>query len=138
MAGQVGAVVTFVGLVRDYRQSPEDVSAAEPNRIGVQTLTLEHYPGMTEKSIKKIVEQACERWPLLATHVIHRVGELKASEQIVMVAVASGHRGAAFAAAEFIMDYLKTDAVFWKKEQGEQGARWIESTAEDHQRQQQW
>ena len=130
-AGQVGAVVVFVGLVRDHGKF-------EQKDQPVETLTLEHYPGMTEKSIEGIVAKARQRWPLLASHVIHRVGELSACEQIVLVAVASAHRSAAFAAAEFIMDYLKTDAILWKREAGAGGSTWIESTAEDKQRQSQW
>jgi molybdopterin synthase catalytic subunit len=99
-----GAIVTFSGLVRDLDEGRE-----------VKSLTLEHYPGMTESSLGKIVAQAGERWPLLDVTVIHRVGELKGGEQIVFVGVASLHRQAAFAACEFIMDYLKTRAPFWKK-----------------------
>ncbi|MEJ2089226.1 MAG: molybdenum cofactor biosynthesis protein MoaE, partial [Gammaproteobacteria bacterium] len=121
--GAVGAVASFTGLVRD-RAGDETVSA----------LHLEHYPGMTERSIEKIVEEASERWPLLDVVVVHRVGSLGAREQIVYVQVASGHRAAAFAGAEFIMDYLKTDAVLWKRETGSTADRWIEATAVDRQR----
>ncbi len=101
----VGAVVTFSGLVRDINQGKE-----------VSSLTLEHYPGMTEKSLTKIVEQAKSRWNIIDCTVIHRIGELKLSDQIVFVGIASLHRQDAFAACEFIMDYLKTEAPFWKKE----------------------
>ncbi|MEM7099786.1 MAG: molybdenum cofactor biosynthesis protein MoaE [Pseudomonadota bacterium] len=130
--GQAGAVVTFVGLVRDHFKSSTNA------REAVDSLTLEHYPGMTEGSIQRIVAQACERWPLLASHVVHRVGELRAQDQIVLVAVSSAHRAAAFAAAEFIMDYLKTDAIFWKKEVRGDEVHWIESTSEDLERQKHW
>jgi len=94
-------------------------------------MTLEHYPGMTEKSIEEIVTQAKGRWQVLDSLVIHRVGKLKPTEQIVLVIVTSAHRGDAFAACEFIMDYLKTKAPFWKKEQTGEGARWVEARATD-------
>ncbi len=126
-----GAVVTFVGLVRDLNEGTGDASS-------VSTLTLEHYPGMTESSIERILDQAEARWPLLEVQVIHRVGTMTPAEQIVLVAVASAHREAAFAAAEFVMDYLKTDAVFWKQERTAEGQHWVQSTATDHQRAQQW
>ncbi len=117
---RVGAVVTFVGAVRDMN---EGTSVAE--------MELEHYPGMTEQSLQKIVEEACARWPLAGALVIHRVGPLKPMEQIVLVAVSSAHRGEAFAACEFIIDYLKTDAPFWKKEQTPEGARWVDARVTD-------
>jgi len=125
--GELGAVATFIGLVRDRFEGAR-----------VSTLHLEHYPGMTEKSIEAIVTQATDRWPLLDVLVVHRIGALDARAQIVYVQVASGHRDAAFAAAEFIMDYLKTEAVFWKRESGESSERWVESTAEDRQRRAAW
>ena len=125
--GGLGAVATFIGLVRDQ-------FAGE----SVNTLHLEHYPGMTEKSIETILDQATERWPLLDVLVVHRVGALAAEAQIVYVQVGSAHRDAAFAAAEFIMDYLKTEAVFWKRESGDRSERWVESTAEDRQRRAAW
>ncbi len=128
---ELGALVSFVGLVRD-----RNVHAG--NGGEVSTLTLEHYPGMTESSIDKILDEAQTRWPLLHVKVIHRVGTLHPTDQIVLVAVASGHRDAAFAAAEFIMDYLKTKAVFWKKEQTEAGTLWVQSTQSDHARAQNW
>ena len=109
----VGAVASFVGVVRDVR------------------MTLEHYPKMTENSIKKIVEAACSRWKVMDCTVIHRYGELAPHDQIVLVAVASAHRGDAFAACEFIMDYLKTQAPFWKKEHRPEGAAWVEAKAAD-------
>jgi len=117
---KVGAVASFLGLVRDINEGD-----------GVSTLTLEHYPGMTERSLEKIVREAFERWDLLDATVIHRVGELHPTDPIVMVAVASGHRGDAFAACEFIMDYLKTQAPFWKKELTGEGERWVEARDSD-------
>ncbi len=115
-----GAVVTFIGKVRDFNQG-DDVTG----------LSLEHYPGMTEKSLEKIVEQANERWPLIATRVIHRVGDLELGDQIVFVGVSSAHRGAAFQACEFIMDYLKTQAPFWKKERTAEATRWVDARDTD-------
>ena len=117
---RIGAVATFVGVVRDVN---DDGTVAE--------MTLEHYPGMTEKAIEEIIVQAKGRWKVLDALVIHRVGTLKPADQIVLVIVTSGHRGDAFAACEFIMDYLKTRAPFWKKEQTGQGARWVEARATD-------
>jgi len=117
---KVGAVASFLGLVRDVNEGD-----------GVSTLTLEHYPGMTERSLEKISKEAFERWDLLDATVIHRVGELHPTDPIVMVAVASGHRGDAFAACEFIMDYLKTQAPFWKMERTDEGERWVEARAAD-------
>ena len=111
--GGVGAVASFVGIVRDVR------------------MTLEHYAGMTEGSIRKIVEEAQKRWQVMDCTVIHRHGELAPHDQIVLVAVASAHRGDAFAACEFIMDYLKTQAPFWKKETTPQGARWVDARETD-------
>ncbi len=117
---RVGAIVTFVGTVRDMN---EGASVAE--------MELEHYPGMTEQSIGRIIDEARERWPLFAALVIHRVGPLKPTEQIVLVACTAAHRGEAFAACEFIIDYLKTEAPFWKKEQTPEGARWVDARATD-------
>ena len=117
---RVGAVVSFVGTVRDMN---DGASVAE--------MELEHYPGMTEQSIEAIVAKACARWPLFAARVVHRVGPLKPLEQIVLVACTSAHRGDAFAACEFIIDYLKTEAPFWKKEQTPEGARWVDARATD-------
>ena len=114
----VGAVASFIGVVRGDG--------------GVETMTLEHYPGMTEKALEAIVDEACSRWPaVVGVRVIHRVGELRVGEQIVFVGVAGGHRGEAFAACEFIMDYLKTRAPFWKKEQTAAGSRWFEARDSD-------
>jgi molybdopterin synthase catalytic subunit len=116
----IGAVASFVGLVRDNNDG-----------AGVRTLTLEHYPGMTEKALAAIVAEAETRWPLLGVTVIHRVGELAPTDPIVLVAVAAGHRGEAFAACEFIMDYLKTRAPFWKKEATPGGERWVDARETD-------
>jgi molybdopterin synthase catalytic subunit len=117
---QIGAVASFIGVVRDVN----DGSA-------VAEMTLEHYPGMTEKSIEAIIGEAKARWDIFDALVIHRIGRLKPLDQIVLVVVTGAHRGDAFAACEFIMDYLKTSAPFWKKEQTPQGARWVESRASD-------
>src|SRR3954463_9086318 len=117
---KIGAVASFVGLVRDVR------------------MTLEHYPGMTESAIRKIVDQAGSRWQVMDCTVIHRYGDLEPNDQIVMVAVASAHRGDAFQACEFIMDYLKTQAPFWKKEHGAAGARWVEARAVDDEAADRW
>ncbi|HUK03969.1 MAG TPA: molybdenum cofactor biosynthesis protein MoaE [Burkholderiales bacterium] len=116
----IGAVASFVGVVREV------------------PMTLEHYPGMTERAIEKIVEEAKGRWQVMDCTVIHRYGALKPGDQIVMVAVASAHRGDAFAACEFIMDYLKTQAPFWKKEQTARGSRWVEAKASDDQAAERW
>ena len=116
----IGAVASFVGLVRDVR------------------MTLEHYPGMTESAIRKIVEKAASRWQVMDCTVIHRYGELEPNDQIVMVAVASAHRGDAFQACEFIMDYLKTQAPFWKKEHRAGGATWVEARASDDEAAERW
>jgi molybdopterin synthase catalytic subunit len=124
---QVGAVVTFIGTVRDLN---EGESVAE--------MELEHYPGMTEKALQGIVEQAKSRWDLFDALVIHRVGPLLPKDQIVLVAVTSAHRGEAFAACEFIIDYLKTEAPFWKKEQTPQGARWVDARLSDDAALQKW
>ena len=117
---KVGAVASFIGVVRDVN---DDKSVSE--------MTLEHYPGMTEKAIEDIIGQARGRWDVLDALVIHRVGILRPTDQIVLVVVTSAHRGDAFAACEFIMDYLKTRAPFWKKEQASTGARWVEARETD-------
>ena len=117
---KIGAVASFIGVVRDINEGG-----------AVAEMSLEHYPGMTEKAIGEIVAQARARWNVLDALVIHRVGRLKPTDQIVLVAVASGHRGDAFAACEFIMDYLKTRAPFWKKEATGAGSRWVEARASD-------
>ncbi|HLB15278.1 MAG TPA: molybdopterin synthase catalytic subunit MoaE [Burkholderiales bacterium] len=123
----VGAVASFVGVVRDRNDGD-----------AVATLTLEHYPGMTEGAIEAIVEEARSRWAIIDVTVVHRVGELKPLDQIVLVVVAGGHRGDAFAACEFIMDYLKTRAPFWKKEQTPEGARWVDARASDDDAAERW
>ena len=117
---EVGAVATFLGLVR-YVSGGSNVAA----------MTLEHYPGMTEKSLEEIVEQACARWSLYGVRVIHRFGRLEPGDRIVFVGVAGAHRGEAFAACEFIMDYLKTRAPFWKLEETPEGARWVDARDSD-------
>ena len=117
---QVGAVVAFVGTVRDMNDG-----------AGVSEMELEHYPGMTEKALEDIVAEAGSRWDIFDALVIHRVGPLKPLDQIVLVAVTSAHRGEAFDACEFIMDYLKTQAPFWKKERTPQGARWVDARVTD-------
>lgn len=122
-----GAVVTFSGLVRDL-----------DNERQVESLTLEHYPGMTESSLETIIGEAQQRWSILDASVIHRIGELKAREQIVFVAVASLHRADAFSACEFIMDFLKTRAPFWKKCRDENGESWVESKASDEDASARW
>jgi molybdopterin synthase catalytic subunit len=117
---KTGAVVTFVGVVRDFNDGS-----------GVAEMELEHYPGMTEKALEDIVAQAKTRWEIFDALIIHRVGPLKPLDQIVLVAVTSAHRGEAFFACEFIIDYLKTQAPFWKKEQTPDGARWVDARATD-------
>ena len=121
-AGQpgVGAVAAFVGLVRDMNEGS-----------GVSEMALEHYPGMTEKALEAIVAEARARWDILGARIIHRVGTLQPCDQIVLVAVSSAHRGEAFAACEFIMDYLKTRAPFWKKEETAAGSRWVDAREAD-------
>jgi molybdopterin synthase catalytic subunit len=116
----VGAVASFVGLVRSSNDGAR-----------VHAMTLEHYPGMTEKALEDICAQAQARWDLVDTLVIHRVGALEPGDRIVLVGVSSAHRGEAFAACEFIMDYLKTRAPFWKREQTSEGARWVEARDSD-------
>ena len=117
---RVGAVAAFIGTVRDLNDRRE-----------VTALTLEHYPGMTEQALEGIVGEARGRWEIYDALVIHRVGALKPLDQIVLVVVTSAHRGEAFAACEFIMDYLKTRAPFWKKEETPEGARWVDARASD-------
>ena len=123
----VGAVVSFVGQVRDLN---------EGNAIA--TLTLEHYPGMTEKSLEAIVSQAKSRWNIMDATIIHRVGTLLPLDQIVLVAVSSEHRGEAFSACEFMMDYLKTEAPFWKKEATAEGEQWLEAKKTDETARKRW
>jgi molybdopterin synthase catalytic subunit len=116
----IGAIASFLGLARDLNEGS-----------GVQAMTLEHYPGMTEKALAALIEEANARWTLLDVTVIHRVGRLLPGDPIVLVVVAGQHRGEAFAACEFIMDYLKTRAPFWKKEETPQGERWVDARASD-------
>ena len=132
-ADNAGAIATFTGLVREFYEASD--KGAKPS---VQSLFLEHYPGMTEKALSDIVAQAQARWDVLACRVVHRVGELQAKEQIVYVGVASTHRVDAFAAAEFIMDYLKTRAPFWKKQAAGDKTQWIESRESDELARKRW
>ena len=123
----VGAVAAFIGTVRDVNA---DASVA--------SMTLEHYPGMTEKALAAIIADAKSRWAIVDALVIHRVGALAPTDQIVLVGVTSAHRGDAFAACEFIIDYLKTRAPFWKKEETPDGARWVEARASDDEAAARW
>lgn len=122
-----GAVVSFIGQVRDLNEGD-----------AVSKLTLEHYPGMTEKALEAIVKLAQSRWDIFDTVIIHRIGSLQPADQIVLVAVSSAHRGEAFKACEFIMDYLKTEAPFWKKEQTSTGERWVEAKISDEDARERW
>ena len=124
---RIGALASFVGLVRDINDGSH-----------VSEMTLEHYPGMTEKSIEAIIDEAVERFGIFGARVIHRIGLLQPMEQIVLVAVTSAHRGKSFEACEYIMDYLKSLAPFWKKEQTEQGARWVDARVSDEQALARW
>jgi molybdopterin synthase catalytic subunit len=128
-AGQprIGAVASFVGVVRDLNEGAD-----------VATMALEHYPGMTEKALAAIVDQAKARWDVYDILVIHRVGELKPTDQIVLVVATSAHRGDAFAACEFVMDYLKTEAPFWKKETTPAGTRWVDTRDSDEAARERW
>jgi molybdopterin synthase catalytic subunit len=117
---KIGAVASFIGVVRDLNEGGD-----------VAEMTLEHYPGMTEKALEKIVAEAKSRWDIYDALVVHRVGTLKPTDQIVLVVVASGHRGEAFQACEFLMDYLKTRAPFWKKEKTPEGGRWVDARKAD-------
>ena len=124
---KVGAIVNFVGVVRDLNEGEQ-----------IAEMELEHYPGMTEKALEDIIAEARSRWDLFDALVIHRVGPLKPLDQIVLVAVTSAHRGEAFAACEFIIDYLKTQAPFWKKEQTLQGNRWVDARVTDDEAMKKW
>jgi len=123
----VGAVAAFVGTVRDRNDGS-----------GVSSMELEHYPGMTEKAIESMIDEAQQRFDIRAVRVIHRVGVLRPQDQIVLVAVTSSHRGQAFQACEFLMDYLKTQAPFWKKEHTPEGARWVDARSADDAAAQRW
>jgi len=124
---RVGAVVTFLGLMRDLNDGDK-----------VASLYLEHYPGMTEKALRDIVNEAKSRWNLEAIQVVHRVGEMRPEEPIVLVAAASRHRGEAFRACEFVIDYLKNRAPFWKKETTAAGERWVDARASDRESEARW
>ena len=126
-SNNVGAMVSFVGLVRDSSYNEQ-----------VENIFVEHYPGMSEKALDKIIAEAKQRWDLLAVKVIHRVGTLGPNDQIVLVATASSHRGHAFSSCEFIIDYLKTDAPFWKKEIKNQGGEWVVTRDSDVKRMERW
>lgn len=117
---KIGAIASFVGVVRDLNEGAD-----------VAEMTLEHYPGMTEKALGEIVSNARTRWDIYDALIVHRVGTLKPTDQIVLVVVASGHRGEAFQACEFLMDYLKTRAPFWKKEKTPEGGRWVDARKTD-------
>jgi molybdopterin synthase catalytic subunit len=124
---RIGAVASFIGVARDRNDG-----------TAVSALTLEHYPGMTEKAIGAIVARAKARWAVFEILVIHRIGKLKPLEQIVLVVVTSSHRGDAFAACEFVMDYLKTEAPFWKKEATPEGERWVDARESDDAARRRW
>ena len=123
----VGAVVSFVGYVRDFNDG-----------LDVAGMFLEHYPGMTQKALAKIAEEAEQRWPLLKLEVLHRIGALQPGEPIVFVGAASAHRQAAFDACAFVMDYLKTRAPFWKKEDTPEGGRWVDAREADDAAAEKW
>ena len=123
----IGAVVTFTGLVRDIAQGEK-----------VKAMTLEHYPGMTEKQLEQIADAAFKRWPVISGRVIHRFGRLEPNDPIVLVIITSAHREAAFEAAWFIMDWLKTKAPFWKLEEGDKGAKWVDAKDADDESAKRW
>ncbi len=123
----VGAVVSFIGTVREFSDAQ-----------GVLGMELEHYPGMTEASIEAMIDQALARFDIRAARVVHRIGSLRPTQQIVLVAVSSAHRGQAFQACEFLMDYLKTQAPFWKKESTAEGAHWVDARSSDDAALQRW
>jgi molybdopterin synthase catalytic subunit len=124
---KIGAIASFIGVVRDLNDGD-----------AVSEMTLEHYPGMTEKALEKIVEEARSRWEIYDALVVHRVGRLRPADQIVLVVVTSGHRGDAFSACEFLMDYLKTRAPFWKRERTAEGSRWVEARDSDEKAARRW
>lgn len=124
---KIGAIASFIGLVRDTNHNTR-----------IAEMTLEHYPGMTEKALEDIVSQATARWEIIDALVVHRYGMLKPLDQIVLVVVAGSHRGDAFSACEFIMDYLKTSAPFWKKESTPEGARWVQARDSDEEAAERW
>ena len=122
-----GALVTFTGIVRDLHQGDE-----------IKSMTLEHYPGMTERELERIIKEARTRWPISKATIIHRVGRLAPADNIVFVGCVSAHRDAAFEAARFIMDYLKTDAPFWKAEEKESGISWVDARESDRKSLKKW
>jgi len=124
---RIGAVAAFIGVARDVNEGE-----------AVATLTLEHYPGMTERALEEICAQARQRWQVADVLVVHRIGELRPTDQIVLVVVTSSHRGEAFAACQFVMDYLKTEAPFWKKEATAAGARWVDARDSDSRARERW
>jgi len=124
---KIGAVASFVGIVRDINEGTT-----------VGSITLEHYPGMTEKSLAAIAEQARARWSLSGVLIVHRIGTLEPTDQIVLVVTTSSHRGDAFSACQFVMDYLKTDAPFWKKEVTAKGERWVDARDSDSNAKERW
>jgi molybdopterin synthase catalytic subunit len=124
---RIGAVAAFIGVARDMNEGD-----------AVATLTLEHYPGMTERALEEICTQARQRWQVAEVLVVHRIGELRPTDQIVLVVVTSAHRGEAFAACQFVMDYLKTEAPFWKKEATAAGARWVDARDSDSDARERW
>jgi molybdopterin synthase catalytic subunit len=123
----IGAVAAFIGQVRDINDGADVVA-----------MTLEHYPGMTEKALQNIIDEASRRWDIFDALIIHRIGALSATDQIVLVLVCGAHREEAFAACEFIMDYLKTEAPFWKKEKTSTGERWVEARVTDNAARERW
>ncbi len=124
---RIGAIASFIGLVRDLNEGDR-----------VAEMTLEHYPGMTERALERIVDEAKARWDIVDVLVVHRVGTMRPLDQIVLVVVTSAHRGEAFSACEFVMDYLKTQAPFWKKEQTSTGGRWVDARESDDAAAQRW
>ena len=131
----VGGIASFIGLVRDFNlQAGAPVDAAD----SVSAMTLQHYPGMTERKLAEIEAEANRRWPLSASLIIHRYGRLEPGDRIVLVATASPHREAALAACHFLIDWLKTDAPFWKSEETPEGERWVEARAEDDTAKSRW
>jgi molybdopterin synthase catalytic subunit len=129
-----GAIVVFTGLVREFCHAAHIVG----DNSEEQSLTLEHYPGMTEQALQKIAQQAMSRWPLEAISIIHRVGTLLPGDQIVLVAASSAHRNAAFESADFMMDYLKTSAPFWKKQRAGNQGHWVQSRESDYEAAARW
>ena len=132
---RVGAICSFVGTVRDSNKT-DDAAVTPASPVGavdnkVLSMELEHYPGMTEKAIEAMIDEAFQRFDIIAARVVHRVGLLAPLDQVVMVAVTASHRGESFRACEFLMDYLKTQAPFWKKEATPAGARWVDARATD-------